>query len=88
MNNGGYASIRTMQRNHFQGRLVASDTGSGLALPDILPVAQAFGLPAFRLTSPAGLRERIRGCWTSRGPWSATWSWTPRSCSPRGWRRR
>jgi acetolactate synthase-1/2/3 large subunit len=68
MNNGGYASIRTMQRNHFQGRLVASDTGSGLALPDILPVAQAFGLPAFRLTSPAGLRERIRELLDLPGP--------------------
>ena len=68
MNNGGYGSIRTMQRNHFQGRLVASDAGSGLALPDILPVAKAFGLPAFRIGGPGGLRGKIRELLDLPGP--------------------
>jgi len=68
MNNGGYGSIRTMQRNHFQGHLVAADAASGLALPDIVPVARAFGLPAFRIEGPAGLRGRIRELLDLPGP--------------------
>ena len=51
-----------------QGRLVAADADSGLALPDILPVAQAFGLPAVRLSGPEGLRERIRELLDMPGP--------------------
>lgn len=68
MNNGGYASIRNMQRTHFQGRLVACDDSSGLPMPDILPVAAAFGLPTFRLQHPGDLRERIRQVLATPGP--------------------
>ena len=42
-NNGGYASIRSMQRNNFEGRYVASSIESGLSMPDISRVAQAYG---------------------------------------------
>lgn len=35
LNNNGYASIRTMQKNRFDGRLVACDDTSGLMLNDI-----------------------------------------------------
>jgi len=67
-NNGGYASIRTMQRNHFQGRLVACDPSSGLSLPDLEKVAGAFGLPFLRIADEAGLEEGLARSLASPGP--------------------
>lgn len=54
-NNGGYASIRAMQRNNFEGRYVASDAGSGLTMPDISKVAQAYGFKSCRIQDNAEL---------------------------------
>jgi len=68
MNNGGYGSVRTMQRHHFKGRLVACDASSGLALPELLPVAAAFGLPGHRLSSPGEVRAMIRTVLDTPGP--------------------
>jgi acetolactate synthase-1/2/3 large subunit len=68
LNNQGYASIRTMQRNHFQGHLVGCDASSGLALPDTVAVAAAFGIAATRIESHAGMRERIRDVLAQPGP--------------------
>ncbi len=47
--NGGYASIRAMQRNNFAGRYVASSAESGLTMPDICKVAQAYGFRTLRV---------------------------------------
>lgn len=44
-NNGGYASIRAMQRNTFSGHYVASSEESGFSVPDILSIAKAYGIP-------------------------------------------
>jgi acetolactate synthase-1/2/3 large subunit len=57
-----------MQRHHFQGRLVACDEATGLALPDILPVAHAFGLPAIRISRPGEVRAAIRQVLDAEGP--------------------
>lgn len=46
-NNGGYASIRSMQRNNFEGHYVASDEDSGLTMPNISDVARAYGFNTF-----------------------------------------
>lgn len=48
-NNDGYASIRAMQRNNFGGHYVASEAGSGLTMPDISKVAQAYGFQTYRI---------------------------------------
>lgn len=48
-NNNGYASIRSMQRNNFEGRYVASDRDSGLTMPDISRVAAAYGFKTYRI---------------------------------------
>jgi acetolactate synthase-1/2/3 large subunit len=69
LNNDGYASIRTSQRNYFDGRLVASDPSSGLTLPDIVRVAQAFGLPAERVDSVAALPEVLSRALAHEGPY-------------------
>lgn len=48
-NNGGYASIRAMQRNIFEGHYVASDEDSGFTLPDISKVASAYGFKTYQI---------------------------------------
>jgi acetolactate synthase I/II/III large subunit len=68
LNNQGYASIRMMQRNHFQGHLVGCDATSGLALPDTVAVARAFGITATRIETHARMREQIREVLAQPGP--------------------
>jgi acetolactate synthase-1/2/3 large subunit len=68
LNNQGYASIRNMQRNHFQGHLVACDKSSGLSLPDTLNVAKAYSIATAKLKSHKSLRQNIRKILTSSGP--------------------
>lgn len=46
-NNGGYASIRAMQRNTFDGHYVASEENSGLTMPSLSKIANAYGLKTF-----------------------------------------
>lgn len=48
-NNNGYASIRSMQRNNFEGRYVASEEGSGLTMPNISKVASAYGFKTYQV---------------------------------------
>lgn len=50
-NNAGYASIRAMQRNNFEGHYVASDEGSGLTMPNISDVAEAYGFKTRRINN-------------------------------------
>ena len=51
MNNGGYASIRSTQRNYFNGRLVATDASSGLSIPEIKNIADCFGFEFRKIDS-------------------------------------
>ena len=44
----------------LSNKLVCADRTSGLTLPDITKVAQAYGLASCRIEGPADLRERIR----------------------------
>jgi acetolactate synthase-1/2/3 large subunit len=48
LNNGGYLSIRTTQGNYFK-RFVGESPQSGVSFPDIVKVAQAYGISAARL---------------------------------------
>ena len=54
LDNQGYASIRASQRRHF-GRLVGADASSGLELPDVIRVAQAYGLRTARVSRHSDL---------------------------------
>ena len=67
MNNGGYASIRAMQKNYFQ-QLVGADSESGLTLPDITKVAAAYGLRTMRIVDQNDLRNQIRDVLDTPGP--------------------
>lgn len=58
-NNGGYASIRAMQKNNFEGHLVASGNTSGLTMPDISKVTQAYGLKTWFVNNNTELDENM-----------------------------
>lgn len=66
--NGGYASIMAMQRNHFQGRLVGSEPTSHFTLPNVLRVAEAYGLATAHIRNQEGIREAVRAVLAHPGP--------------------
>jgi acetolactate synthase-1/2/3 large subunit len=49
LNNNGYGSIKTTQRNHFNSKYVASDPSSGLTLPNIKQQAKAYKIKYFKI---------------------------------------
>lgn len=68
LNNQGYASIRTTQNNYFKGRFVASDTSSGLTLPNTRKIADAFGISFIQITSHKSIMEKVREILNIEGP--------------------
>ncbi len=48
LNNGGYLSIRSTQKNFF-GKLIGEGEESGVGFPDFVKVAEAHGLPGLRI---------------------------------------
>jgi acetolactate synthase-1/2/3 large subunit len=51
LNNAGYLSIRQSQNNFFK-QLVGEGPRSGVSFPDMVKVANAYGIPALRLERP------------------------------------
>jgi acetolactate synthase I/II/III large subunit len=49
LNNGGYLSIRMSQGNYFK-RFVGESPRSGVSFPDMVKLAEAYGLPACRIS--------------------------------------
>jgi len=67
LNNNGYASIRASQTGYFKAA-IGCDSSSGLTLPDIGRLAQAFNIPSFHIADQADLRDSIRVVLSSDGP--------------------
>lgn len=59
LENNGYASIRQTQNAFFGGARIGCDPGSGLAMPDMLKLAQAYGLRTHEIRGHAGLADAI-----------------------------
>jgi len=68
VNNAGYASIRTTQRNYFQGRFVGTGPESGLFLPEIRLLAQAAGIDSMRIEGVENLAPGIAEALGRPGP--------------------
>lgn len=68
LDNGGYRSVVTMQRSHFQGRLVGAEPASGLTMPDTGRVAEAYGIPVLRVEATDRLREVLAEALSRPGP--------------------
>ena len=68
LDNGGYLSIMNTQRSHFGGHLVGASPESGLHLPDIIAVANAYGFHTFQIGSHKGMKETIKQVLNTDGP--------------------
>jgi acetolactate synthase I/II/III large subunit len=66
--NGGYASIMGTQQNYFQGRFTGSEPSSHLTLPDIIRVADAYGITTARLHNHSDIRNQVRAVLSAPGP--------------------
>ena len=49
LNNGGYLSIRQTQKGFFEGRSIGEGPESGVTFPNMMRVAEAYGIPAFKI---------------------------------------
>jgi acetolactate synthase I/II/III large subunit len=58
LSNDGYLTIRHMQANHF-GRMVGSDAKTDFALPELICIADAYGLEYRAIVHPDNLAERL-----------------------------
>lgn len=67
LDNGGYLSIKQTQRNFF-GRDFGNSPESGVAFPDFVKVAQAFGLPAVELRQEPGWQHQFGEFIDADGP--------------------
>ena len=66
--NGGYLSIRTTQQGYFAGNAIGESAQSGVSFPDMVKVATAYDIPAFRISEHAKMRETIQQVLTTPGP--------------------
>jgi acetolactate synthase-1/2/3 large subunit len=66
LSNNGYLSIRSTQTNFF-GRLVGESKASGVSFPDMILIADAYGIPRFNL-SKADEMGTVRGLLEQSGP--------------------
>jgi acetolactate synthase-1/2/3 large subunit len=64
-NNNAYGNVRRDQRQHFDGRVVASD----LVNPDFVKLAESFGVAASRVTSPDHFRPALEKALADGGPY-------------------
>ncbi len=68
MNNNGYASIRSTQRNYFKARYVGTGAESGLFLPNLKQVAATYHLSYLRIDSIESLHSGLREAMTANRP--------------------
>lgn len=67
-NNNGYMLIRHNQHNYMNDRFLGVGPDSGLQTPDFCKVAQAYGLPAVRITAEDNLAQRLEEVFSIEGP--------------------
>jgi acetolactate synthase-1/2/3 large subunit len=56
LNNNGYLSIRATQSNFF-GRLTGEGPGTGVSFPDMVRIAEAYGIPSMRVDRACQIDE-------------------------------
>jgi acetolactate synthase-1/2/3 large subunit len=66
--NDGYASIRTSQKNYFNGHYLGCDLNTGLVLPDWEKIGQAFQLDTFELNSSSIETSKFLELFDSKRP--------------------
>jgi len=68
LNNHGYSMIRQTQDQWLESRYEASTVDCGLALPDFVKVAGAYGYKTVTINTNSELRECVRDVLNSDGP--------------------
>ncbi len=66
--NQGYLSIRSTQLNFFNGNLVGEGPESGVSMPDMVKVATAYGISAFRIHNHEEMPKIIEEVLNREGP--------------------
>lgn len=57
--NAGYAAIATMQNRNFDGFHVGCDEDSGVTMPDLKKIANAYGIPYFCISKNSEIDETL-----------------------------
>jgi acetolactate synthase-1/2/3 large subunit len=68
LNNDGYASIRASQTNFFGAPQVGCDEATGVTIPPLAKLGEAYGIPCVRISTGRGLREQVRRVLDMPGP--------------------
>lgn len=66
--NNGYGSIRTTQRNYFDGAYLGCDTQTGLGFPDWHQLASAYGIPAINFPTSGFNDSELASLLQTKGP--------------------
>jgi acetolactate synthase-1/2/3 large subunit len=66
LNNSGYLSIRQTHENFF-GTIVGATPESGVEFPDFSKVAEAYGIPAYTISSKSEL-STVKNLMDRKGP--------------------
>lgn len=68
LDNQGYGMIYGSQKNNF-GNLVGCTRESGLSIPDITRISEAFDIPACTIDNKLGLSEKVKKVLDYKGPY-------------------
>ena len=66
--NNGYSMIWHSQNGNFEGRLTGCTVESGLTLPNMQNIAEAFGIHALTIDDPLTLSEKVSEVFAYEGP--------------------
>ncbi len=67
-NNDGYLSIRATQRKFFGGRLLGTDSTSGVSFPDTRKIAEAYGIAYVRMERVQDIHKHMPQVMAENGP--------------------
>ena len=59
INNSGYSMIYSSQYNNFDGRLTGCTAESGLTIPDLKRVVEAFSIKCFTIENEIGIKQNV-----------------------------
>lgn len=68
INNHGYSMVQQTQEQWLEGRYAATTVEGGLAFPDFVKVAEAYGLPTITIERNEDAEAQIRRAYAVEGP--------------------
>ena len=68
INNNGYGLIKQTQDTWLDSRRVGVDSGSGLAMPNLIKIAKAYGIKTIEINNHKEMDKKLRGVLKSKFP--------------------